>query len=59
MKNFFKTFAHAFLGGFTSGILGYLGGAGNLKALALAAVGSAATSVVSFLSKSPAQSPKQ
>jgi hypothetical protein len=55
MKTFLKTLLHAVLGGFSAGIAAYTGGAG-IKSLLLAGAASAATSAISLLTKSPAQS---
>ena len=54
MKAFFKTLAHAAVGGFAAGIAGFGGGA-HIKAVLLAGAGSAITSVFSLLSKNPAK----
>lgn len=54
MKTFFLTLAHAAIGGFASGYLAHLGGAGGFsKVSAYAGAGSAITSVLSLFTQSP------
>lgn len=49
---FWKTVGHAALGGLASGVAGAAGGA-SWKALLLAGVGSALTSIISLFAQSP------
>ena len=56
MKTFFLTLAHAAIGGFASGFLAHMGGAGGFsKISAMAGAGSAITSVLSLFAQSPVQ----
>lgn len=53
MKKFFVSAMHALLGGFTAGIAAY-GGTSQLKAILLAGLGSAVSSVISLWTNRPA-----
>lgn len=56
MRNFFVTLLHAAVGGFASGYLAHLGGAGGFsKITAMAGAGSAITSVLSLFAEPPVQ----
>lgn len=52
---FFKGLAHTALGGFAGGLAGYAAGPITLKTVLYPALGSALTSVFSYLSPSPKQ----
>jgi hypothetical protein len=53
MKAFFKTVAHAALGGALAGAAAAASGGATLKAIAFAGLGSALSSILSLFSKSP------